>query len=212
MRVANVATQPDRFGAPINVLIRFPGILATATKAEGLEAHGFQRDVAGENHQVGPGNLSSVLLLDRPKQPARLVQADIVRPTVERRETLLAPATTTAAIKRAVGAGAVPGHANEQWTVMPEIRRPPRLRIGHQRREIFFERRVIETLELLRVIKLLAHRIRLRGMLVQELELQLLRPPIAIRHAVGGSTVVKWAFASFAHKYSFFRFACVNCN
>lgn len=38
-------------------------------------------------------------------------------------------------------------------------------------------------------------------MLVQELESQLVRPPFAVRRAVAGR-LVKWAFASFAHKLS----------
>jgi hypothetical protein len=54
---------------------------------------------------------------------------------------------------------------------MAEIRRPPGLRIGHQRREILLQSRVIKTLELFRVIELLAHWIGLRGMLVQKFEL-----------------------------------------
>jgi hypothetical protein len=46
-------------------------------------------DVAGEDHQVGPGDLVAVLLLDRPEQAARLVEVAVVRPAVERREALL---------------------------------------------------------------------------------------------------------------------------
>ena len=171
--------------APINILIRLPDVLAPAGETKRLEAHRFERDVAGEDHQVGPGNFPAILLLDRPEQPTRLVEADVVRPTVERREALLAPAAAAAAVTGAVSAGAVPRHANEQRAVMAEIRRPPVLRVGHQRREIFFHRRVVEALELLRVVEVLAHRIGLAGMLVQQFEPQLVRPPVLVRRAAG---------------------------
>ena len=187
--VADVAAEPGRLGAPVDVLIRLPDVLATAAETEGLEAHRFERDVAGEDHQVGPGNLAAILLLDRPEQPARLVQADVVRPTVERREALLAPAAAAAAVAGAVGAGAVPRHANEQRAVVAEVRRPPVLRVGHQRREIFLHRRQVEALELLGVVEVLAHRIGLGGMLVQEVEPQLVRPPVAVRRAAAGGVV-----------------------
>ena len=189
--VAGVAlvTQPGLLGAPIDVLIRLPNVLATASETERLEAHRFQRNVAREDHQVGPRNLPAILLLDRPEEPARLVQTDVVRPAVERREALLAPAAAAAAITGAVSAGAVPRHANEQRAVVAEVRRPPVLRVGHQRREIFLHRRQIEALELLCVVEVLAHRIGLGGMLVQEIELQLVRPPVLVRGAAAGGMV-----------------------
>ena len=46
--------QPGRLGAPINVFFRFPNVRAATGKAEGFEAHGFQRHVTGQDHQVGP--------------------------------------------------------------------------------------------------------------------------------------------------------------
>ncbi len=189
--VAGVAfvAQPGRLGAPIDVLIRLPDVLATATETEGLESHRFQRDVACQDDQVGPGNLAAILLLDRPKKPACLVQADVVGPTVERREALLAPSPAAAAVRDAVGAGAVPRHANEQRAVVAEVRRPPVLRVGHQRREIFLHGRQVEALELGRVVEVLAHGIGLGGMLVQEFELQFVRPPVAVRRAAAGGVV-----------------------
>src|SRR5262249_20134161 len=124
-----------------------PGVFATATETEGLEAHRFEGNVARQDDQVGPGNLAAVLLLDRPKEPARLIQANVVRPTVEWREALLPPAPTTTAVPGAVSAGAVPRHANEQRAVVAEVRRPPLLRVGHQYGEIFFHRGQIEAFE-----------------------------------------------------------------
>ena len=136
-----------------------------------------------EDHQVGPGNLPAVLLLDRPQQATRLVEAHVVRPAVERREALLASAAAAAAVTRAVGARAVPGHADEQRSVVTEVRRPPVLRVGHQRGEIFLQRREVEALEFLRVVEVLAHRVGLGGMLVQEIQPQLVGPPVAVRGA-----------------------------
>src|SRR6185503_20840263 len=105
MRVAQVAAQPRRLAAPVHVLIRLPHVGPPAAETEGLEAHRLERDVAGEDHQVGPGNGAAVFLLDRPQQAASLVEVRVVRPTVERREALL-PATPAAApVTGAVGAG-----------------------------------------------------------------------------------------------------------
>ena len=36
-----------------------------AAEAEGLESHGLKRAVAGEDHQIGPGDFLAILLLDR---------------------------------------------------------------------------------------------------------------------------------------------------
>ena len=55
--VALVA-EPRSFGAPVDELLGLPDVLASAGEAEGLEAHGFERDVARENHEIGPGDLA----------------------------------------------------------------------------------------------------------------------------------------------------------
>jgi len=116
--------QPGAFRSP-EQLFRLPGVGTATAETEGLEAHGLQRHVAGEHEQVGPGQLASVFLLDRPQQAPGLVQRSVVRPAVERRETLLTATGTAAAIGDAIGAGAVPGHADEQPAVVAEVRRPP---------------------------------------------------------------------------------------
>ena len=128
--VAFVA-QPRPLGTPVK-FFRLPDIGTAAAETERLEAHRLQRDVAGENHQIGPGNFAAVFLLDRPQQPARLVEVGIVRPAVERCEALLAGAGATAAVGDAICAGAVPGHADHQSAVVAEVGRPPILRIRHQ--------------------------------------------------------------------------------
>src|SRR2546422_1597770 len=112
--VAGVAfvIQPPVLGAPVDVSFRLPDVLATAAETEGLESHRLQGDVASENDEVGPGNLPAILLLDRPKQSARLVEADVVGPAVEGREALLARSGAAATVADAIRAGAVPCHAN----------------------------------------------------------------------------------------------------
>src|SRR6185369_2689923 len=113
--VAFVA-EPGALRAPIE-LLGLPGVGPAAGKAEGLEAHRFQRDVAGEDQEIGPGDLAAVFLLDRPEQTARLVEVSVVRPGVERREPLLTSASAAAAVGDSIGAGTVPGHADEQPTI-----------------------------------------------------------------------------------------------
>src|SRR5262249_19744761 len=96
--VALLAAEPRLLGAPGDVLIGLPDVLATATEAEGLEPHRLQGDVAREDHQIGPRDAAAVLLFDRPEQATRLVQADVVRPTVELREALLAAPAAAPAV------------------------------------------------------------------------------------------------------------------
>ncbi len=125
--VAAVAliAEPGGLRAPVDVLFGLEHVDAATGEAEGLEAHRLQRDVAGEHHQVGPGELAPVLLLDRQQQRACLVEVAVVGPAVERGEALRAVARATATVFDAVGAGAVPRHANEEGAVVTVVGRPP---------------------------------------------------------------------------------------
>jgi len=134
LTVAPVAlvTEPLGLRTPVN-LVGLPDVRAPAGETEGLESHRIDRHVAGENHQIGPGDLSAILLLDRPEQPACLVEAHVVGPAVEGGEALGASAAAAAAtIRDPVGARAVPGHANEEGAVVAVARGPPVLRIRHE--------------------------------------------------------------------------------
>src|SRR6185312_10387328 len=113
-------TEPCPFGAPIQ-LFRLPDIGASAAEAERFEAHRLQRDVARQNHQVGPGEFSSVLLLDRPEQTARLVEVRIVRPGVERREALLSATRGAATVGDAIGTGDMPCQTNHQDAIVTKV-------------------------------------------------------------------------------------------
>ena len=178
--------QPGGLGPPVHVLIGLPGVFAAGGKAERAEAHGLQRHVAGEDQQVRPGNLLAVFLLDRPEQAARLVDVHVVRPAVERRETLLAATATAPAIAQAVGAGSVPGHADELRTIMAEIGGPPILRVGHQLAQVILQRLVVELLEFLAVVERLVQRIGFGRVLAQQVDAQLVRPPIAVLGSPAG--------------------------
>src|ERR1700730_10272412 len=86
-----LVTQPRALGTPVE-LFGLPDIGEAAAETKRLEVHRLEEDVAGENHKVRPGDFPAVLLLDRPQQPARLVEVRVVSPRVERREALLAGA------------------------------------------------------------------------------------------------------------------------
>ena len=156
-RIAFLRPHPGRFHSPVDVQVRFPNVRSSAGKAESLEAHRFQCDVARENHQIGPGNFLAIFLFDGPEQATRPVEVDVVRPAVQRSETLLTSAAAAATVTNPVGSGAVPRHANKQRTVVTEVRRPPVLRIRHQRRKILLQPAVVQALELFGVIKISAH-------------------------------------------------------
>ena len=182
LAVAAVAlvAQPGVLRAPED-LLGLPDVLAAEAEPEGLEAHGLQRDVAGEDQQVRPRDLAAVLLLDRPQQATRLVQVGVVGPAVERREALCAVPRTAAAVRDPVGAGGVPAHPDEQPAVVTEVRGPPVLRGGHQLDEVPLERVDVQPLELRGVVEVVAHRVGHRRVLAQNLQVQLVRPPVLRR-------------------------------
>jgi len=74
--------QPFLFAAPVDVFFRFPDVHAPAGKTEGFKSHRFQGAVAGQNHQVGPGDFFAVFLLDRPQKPSRLVEVHVIGPGI----------------------------------------------------------------------------------------------------------------------------------
>ena len=172
--------EPLGLGAPVDVRFRFPDVLAPAAEAEGLEPHRLQRAVAGQDHEISPGELAAILLLDWPQQHARLVEVGVVRPTVERRKALGAGAGAAASVADPVGARAVPSHADEERAVVAEIGWPPILRIGHQFVEVTLDGVEIKALELGGVVKLRIHGARQGRMLVQNVKVQPVRPPVPV--------------------------------
>ena len=98
---------------------------APAAETKRLKSHRLKRAVAGEYHQVGPGDFPAVFLLDRPEQTARFVEVRIVRPTVEGRKALGAGSRAPAAVAYAVGSCTVPRHPDEERSVVTVIGWPP---------------------------------------------------------------------------------------
>ena len=182
--VAGIA-QPFGLRTPVDVFFRLPGIGAPAGEAVGLEAHRFQRTVAGKHHQVRPGQLAAVLLLDRPQQAACLVEVAVVRPAVQRCEPVRAGTRTATTVVDAVGSRAVPGHADEQGAVVSVVGRPPVLAVGHQGIEILADRLEVEAPELGRVVEPVAHGIHERRVLLQDLQVELVRPPDLVGDEAG---------------------------
>ena len=180
LTLVTIAAEPRVLRAPEDVFLRNPDVGATAAEAEGLEAHRVERDVAGKDHEIGPGDLLAVLLLDGPQQAASLVEADVVGPAVERSKTLRAHACAAAAIMDAVRTGAVPCHADEEGAVVAVVRGPPALRVGHQGVEVLDDGVEVERLELCRIVEVLAHGIGQLGVLVQDGEVEAVGPPVLV--------------------------------
>ena len=97
--------------------------------------------------------LLAVLLLDRPQQPPRLVEVGVVGPAVQRLEALLAAAGAAAAVSHAVGARAVPGHADEERAVVAVVGRPPVLRGRQHRLDVLLHGVEVERRERLGVVE-----------------------------------------------------------
>jgi hypothetical protein len=179
--VAAVAlvSEPRVLRPPVD-LLGFPDVLSPEAEAERLEPHRIIGAVAGEDQEIGPGDLAAVLLLDRPEQPARLVEARVVRPAVEGGEALSAAAATAPAIGDAVGTCGMPAHPDEERPVVAVVGRPPVLRRRHHLEDVPLQRLDIEGLELLRVVEVLTHRIGQGRVLVENREVRLIRPPVPV--------------------------------
>ena len=207
-RVALVA-QPGGFRTPVDIVFRFPDVFATATEAEGFEAHRFEGAVASENEEIGPGELVAVLFLNGPKEAAGLVQVDVIGPAVERGEALVSGSGTSASVERAVGAGAVPGHPDEEGAVVSPIRGPPGFGVGHQGVEVLLDGREVQFFELCGVVEVPAHRVGQVGVKAEDLKIEAMRPPGVVRggdgFGAGSGAAGKWAFGCGGHIFSFFE-------
>ena len=194
--VALVA-EPGVLGAPED-LLGLPDVGPPEAEAEGLEAHRLEGAVAGEDEQVGPGDLLAVLLLDRPEQPAGLVEVGVVGPAVERGEALLAGAAAAPAVGDAVGAGGVPAHADEERPVVAVVGRPPVLRRRHHVDDVPLQRVDVEGRELGRVVEVVVHRVGPGRVLVEDRQVELVRPPVLVRPGpvrLGLRGRDRWVFA-----------------
>ena len=114
---------------------------------------------------------------------------------------------------QAVGAGAVPGHADEERTVVTVVGWPPGLRLGHDGLDFLFDCGQIEFLELLGVVERRTHRVAAHVVLVQDAQVELVRPPIAVGGVEAGHlTVVERALGFGGHSFlrlgGFLRASC----
>ncbi len=182
--------EPFLFRAPVGVLLGMPDVFATESEAEGLQAHRFIGQGAGEENQVGPRNPVAVLLLDRPEQATRLVEVGVVGPRVQGREADVAGVAAAAAVGRAVGTGGMPRQPDHQTAVMAPIGRPPILTVGHQRLDVPLQRRDVELPELLAIVEARTQRGGLRVVLVEDVEIEGLGPPVHVGHIDRGCTTV----------------------
>jgi hypothetical protein len=53
--------QPFLFGTPVHIFFRLIDVIPATAEAKGLEAHRLHGTVAGQDDQVGPGDLVAVL-------------------------------------------------------------------------------------------------------------------------------------------------------
>ena len=192
--------QPLGFRAPVGD-VRLVDVSATATEPEGFESHGLHGHIAGQDEQVTPGQLAAVLRLDRPQQPAGLVEVDVVWPGVQRSEALHARASASAPIAGAVGAGTVPGHANEEGAVVAVVGGPPLLRIGHESHEIGLDRGEVEGFEFRRVVEVVSHRAGAGCAVGKDPQIQLVGPPVIVLLADTHGSVVDRALAFGCHRW-----------
>lgn len=193
--VAILIAEPGLLGTPVDGLVGLPGVGTATGETESLEAHVLEGDVAGEEEQIRPGDLVAILLLDGPEQTAGFVQRDVVGPAVERSETLLATTTTSAAIEDTVGTGAVPGHSDEETTIVAEVRGPPLLGVGQDGLDVLLEGLVVQALEGGGIVEVLQG-IGDIGVLAEDVEGEVAGPPVTVASATtAGVGVLHWTFS-----------------
>ena len=90
---------------------------------------------------------------------------------------------------------------------MPVIGRPPFLAIGHQRLEIFLQRRVVERVERFAIVEVLAHRVGIAAFGLENVHLQLVGPPVAI----GAPQQVARAAVAMKGAAAHFTGFCIHC-
>ena len=80
----------------------------------------------------------------------------------------------------------MPGHANEERSVVSVVGGPPVLAVRHQSVEVFLEALVVKGLEGFSVVKIWVHGVGLGVVLVENVQVEVLGPPILIGPHVRG--------------------------
>ena len=74
----------------------------------------------------------------------------------------------------------MPSHPDEEWAVVTVVCRPPLLRSRHHLNDVLLQSFQVDRLELLGVVEICAHRIVLRRVLIENLQVQLIWPPVLV--------------------------------
>lgn len=77
----------------------------------------------------------------------------------------------------------MPGHSDEETTIVTKVSGPELLRVCHQGVEVLLEAPVIEGLKSSGIVKVLALRVGGISMLAQNTQLQGVRPPVSVAGA-----------------------------
>jgi hypothetical protein len=93
------------------------------------------------------------------------------------------------------------GHSSRRALSRLALSGQPILRSGHHGVQVTDHRIEVYAIEFLGVIETRPHRIGERGVLVENLEVQLVRPPVAVR-VPAGRPARDWAFAVAGHDAS----------
>src|SRR5690554_216272 len=178
--------QPLFLVTPVDVFFRVPDVLTAEGEAVRRQPHRLIGYGTGQDNQVSPAQFVAVLFLDRPQQTAGLVEADVIGPGVQWSEALVTGTTATTAVLDTVSTGSVPGHTNHQAAIVAPVCRPPVLAIGHQCVQVFLDGFEIELFDFFTVIEVFTQRIGFTVMLMQDVKVQRLRPPIHDIAVFGG--------------------------
>ena len=181
-----VVAEPLVFTAPVDVVFRVPDVGSATAESKHGAAHGLNGDLTGEDQQVRPTDGVTVLLLDRPEQTSGLVEVAVVGPAVEGGKALSPSTATAATVAGSVGTSSVPGHADEERPVMAVVGGPPILAVRHQGVEILLESFIVEAFEGFSVVKIRVHGVGLGVVLVEDVQVEVLGPPILIGSHVRG--------------------------
>ena len=93
---------------------------------------------------------------------------------------MVAGASTTPAVTDAVRASGVPCHADEERPIVAVVGWPPVLRGRHHLFDVLLQRIDVKGLNRLSVVEILVHRIGQGRILAENLQVQLIRPPVLI--------------------------------
>ena len=188
--------EPFVLRAPVNVCFRPPDIFAAKTEAKGFQAHGLIGHIACQNDQVRPRQRIAVLLLYGPEQAARFIEAGIVRPRVQRRKADIACTGAAAAVLHPVRARRMPCQTDHEAPIVAPVCRPPILAFGHQGLDVGLYGVEIQRFDSIPMVVVGIHRIGARTLLVQDVEVEPLRPPLGDGFVGGGVAAVIYGAAA----------------